>query len=288
MNAFRDESRRLIDAGADPRRAGQAAAAYFGLPRAIGAREVLVHGIALGATVAVALALLGYFLFLGADVRVAALVRSVVPDVDGLSRTELGVRLASAPEQTEPGAAGSRPDVATILSEQVRADLRALPEAERGTAVADLVRLRPLLHNGVALQLMRTLASLPPAVRTALAQDDALGPLLVWAAPMTAEVKGALTTLDLEPVVGDPGRRALLQALPNLDPDAAGALARWRTAGPDQRQALAAVLSILGTEDAGDRFPRLIAAYQVAAPSLVELLGTRLAKCSFAARRACR
>lgn len=288
VEPFRNEARSLIAAGADPRRAGQAAAAFFGVPRTIGAREAHSRGMALGAAVVVALALLGYVLVLSEDVRIAALVRSVAPEVDGLSRTELAARLTGAPGRVDPETARSRPDFAAVLSEQLRADLEAFPEADRSLAVEDLVRLRPLLRDPVALRLDRTVGSLPPAVRAALVRDDVLGPLLVWAAPLTAEVKGTLTTLDLRPLLGDPDRRALLQALPDLDPAAAGALARWRTMGPGQRQALAAVLSILDSDAAGDRFPRLVAAYQAAAPSLVEVLKARLANCSFTNRRACR
>lgn len=245
MDPFRDEAARLIAGGADPRRAGPAAAEFFGLPRAIGARQAFGAGLGLGIAIVTAAAGAGAWI--------------------------LDLRPAGSTQMT---------------TARIEVALSPIPEAQRATVLADLVRLTALLHDPIALKVLRAVRDLSDQERTTLAQDERLRPVLAWVAQLTDDQQNNLLASDLALVLADPERFALLQLLPSLDLLTTKFLVAFRLSNVTQRQTLIAALALI---DRGDvRFARVVAAFQYAAPSLVKLLDGRLADCTFADRGACR
>ncbi len=245
MDPFGDEAARLIAGGADPRRAGPAAAEFFGLPRAIGARQAFWAGLALGIAIMMASASAGAWYF---DLRPAGNTQ--------------------------------------ITTARVEAALSPIPEAQRATVLASLVRLTPLLHDPIALTILQAVRDLSEQERTTLAQGGRLRALLGWAAQMNDNQQAALLAWNLPPLLADPDRFALLQLLPGLDLLTTKFLVALRSSSFTQRQTLIAALTFIDRNDA--RFARAVAAFQYDASSLVKLLDGRLANCTFSDRGACR
>ena len=183
MDAHEREARRLIAAGADPRRAGPAAAAHFGLPQTPTAAQSMAVGCLMGVLVVVAAA---GILMLAFDLRVS-------------SATAL---------QTESSARTA-----------VEAALSPVPQAEREAILADLVRLVPLLHDPVSLQLVRVLRTLTPEQKQALAAEQRLGPLLGATAALTEHQRTTLLA-----IIGDPHSVDLLEGMRTRDPASATVL----------------------------------------------------------------
>lgn len=163
MDAHEREAHRLIAAGADPRRAGPAAAAHFGLPRTPSPAQTMAVGGVLG---------------LLAAVMVASLL---LPIFD--------LRVTPASNLQPPSPARS----------QVDAALSSLPETEREAALDDLSKLVPLLHDPVAQHLVRVLHALPTDERQALAAEPQLGHLLGGIAALTGQQRISLLAVMDDP-----------------------------------------------------------------------------------------
>ena len=267
MDPFREEAARLIAKGADPRRAGQAAAEFFGLPRAVGVRQAFGVGVALGTAVMMALAGATAWTF---DLRPA------------------GNAVAVTATSTSDATAHSRHaniDVPTPAA-QIEAALSPVPVEQRPAVLADLVKVTVMLRDPIALTVVRAIRDLSEQDRVTLAQSTRLKAVLAWMANLKADQQTALLATDFRPVLGDPDRLALLQVLPQLDPLSAQVLANFKYATFTQRQTLMAVLTLIANDDG--HFDRLIAAFSNAAPSLVKLLDGRLIDCQFSNRGACR
>ena len=265
VDPFRKEAKRLIAQGADPRQAGEAAVAYFGLPRAISVREGFKAGVALGACVVMALAGTGAWMF---NLRPAGGAVAVPSTSDAAASSR-----QTATNDPTPAA-------------QLGVALSPVPVEQRPAVLAELVKLTSVLRNPVTLTILRTIRDLSEQDRIALAQDARLGPVLAWTARLTTDQQKALLTTNLQPVLADPSRLALLQVLPKLDPLSADVLATLTYATYAQRQTLMAVLQLIETDDG--HFDRLIAAFSNAAPSLLKVLEGKLINCQFSNREGCR
>ena len=246
------EARRLIGTGADPRRAGPAAAAHFGLPRRFHAGEALAIGIVLG------------------GLAFAAPV-GVTVGLVGLDPARFG--LVRAP-QDAPALQSAKAQVEDYLA--------SVPVPQQTATLADFQRFAPWLHDAVAWHLLHAVDTLSAEDRRALAADQQVVTLLDQLAKLTGAQRDMLRG-----VLAQPERVDRLGPLLDLDPTTLSLLEAWRQVNDRQRQTLAAVLTILGG-DGDESFDRLIAAYSARAPSLLALLDTRLLACSAANTRACR
>lgn len=164
MDVHEREARRLInEEGADPRRAGPAAAARFGVRRTFTITQAMAVGCLLGVLLVVA----------AASVLMLA----------------LGLRVSSTTSAQADSPA--RAEIESALS--------SVPPTDRQAALADLARLVPLLHDPANLQLVRVLRTLTPEERLSLAAEQRLEPLLSKVAILTGQQWTKLLAIVADP-----------------------------------------------------------------------------------------
>lgn len=238
MDAHEREARRLISEGADPRRAGPVAAAHFGLPRTLTAAQTMAVGCLMGVLATIALASIVLLTF---DLRVSS--ATVV--------------------QAENSAIKA-----------VEAALSTVPQTDRKAVLVDLVRIVPLSHDPVALQLVDVLRALSPEEGQALAAEPRLGRLLGEVVVLSAQQRTTLLA-----VAGDPYSVDVLAMMRSRDPASATVLepatVRLVTQfGNVTDPALrSAVIDIVDQIQFGNpEMLRLLTAYQNREPTLMAVL----------------